>query len=137
MLEEIKNITSKKSDLRKFAITVGLILLIIGGLLFWKEKYSFQPILIIGIILLASGLAVPTILKPVYWVWMVFATILGWVMTRVILSVVFFLVFTPIGLISRIFGKQFLELNWDTSRNTYWDSRSANENNLNSDEKQF
>ncbi len=137
MLEEIKNIKSNKRDVRKFAITVGLLLLMISGFLFWKDKASFQPILIIGIILLASGLAVPTILKPVYWVWMVFATILGWVMTRVILSVVFLLVFTPIGLISRLLGKHFLELNWDNSRNTYWDYRSANENNLESCEKQF
>jgi hypothetical protein len=137
MIEEIKNITSKKSDLRKFGITVGLILSVIAGLLFWKGKDSFQLILIIGIILLASGLAIPIILKPVYWVWMIFATILGWVMTRVILSLLFFLVFTSIGLISRMFRKQFLELSCYTSQDTYWDYRSANEDNLKNYEKQF
>ena len=123
--------------MRKFGITVGLILLVIAGLQFWKEKDSFQPILIIGIILLASGLAIPIILKPVYWVWMIFATILGWVMTRVILSLLFFVVVTPIGLILRMFRKQFLELKWDTTQNTYWNYRPTNEYNLKSYEKQF
>jgi hypothetical protein len=137
MIEEIKNIKSSKGDVRKFAITVGLLLLLISGLLFWKERASFKPMLIIGIILLAGGVALPTIFKPVYWVWMAFAAILGWVMTRVILSVVFFLVLTPIGVISRMFGKQFLELSRDSSQDTYWVYRSADKNKLKSYEKQF
>lgn len=137
MIEEIKNIKSNKRDIRKFAITVGLVLLLISGFLFWKERASFQPILISGIILLAGGVAFPTIFKPIYWVWMAFAAILGWVMTRVILSVVFFLVLTPIGLIARLLGKQFLELKSDSSQDTYWDYRSAEENSSKSYEKQF
>ena len=91
---------------------IGVILLVIAGFLFWKEKESFQIILAIGITLFIAGIVKPNILKPVYWMWMVFATILGWVMTRVILSLLFFLMFTPIGLISRLFGKQFLGLKW-------------------------
>ena len=51
MLEEIKNIKSEKSDLRNFGIIVGIILLIISGFLFWKEKESFQIFLAIGITL--------------------------------------------------------------------------------------
>ena len=42
MLEEIKNIKSEKSDIRNFGITLGIILLLISGFLFWKEKESFQ-----------------------------------------------------------------------------------------------
>ena len=42
MLEEIKNIKSEKSDLRKFEITFSIILLVIAGFLFWKEKGLFQ-----------------------------------------------------------------------------------------------
>jgi hypothetical protein len=137
MIEEIKNIKTGKGDVRKFAITVGLLLLLISGLLFWKERASFQPMLIIGIILLAGGVALPTIFKPIYWSWMAFAAILGWVMTRVILSAVFFLVLTPIGVISRMFGKQFLELSRDDSQDTYWVYRSADKNKLKSYEKQF
>ena len=110
MFSEIKNIKSEKSDLRKFGVSVGIILLLFAGLLFWKDRASFQVFLVIGSILLAFGLILPVILKPVYRVWMTFAIILGWFMTRAILFLLFYGVLTPIGLIMRLFGKQFLDL---------------------------
>ena len=137
MLEEIKNIKSEKSDLQKFGITIGVILLIIAGFLFWKEKESFQILLTFGVTFCILGIAIPFILKPIYWVWMIFATILGWIMTRVILSLLFYIIFTPIGLILRFFGKQFLELRWDKSKESYWNSRTNEQLQNENYEKQF
>ena len=137
MLEEIKNIKSEKSDLRKFGITIGVILLIIAGFLFWKEKESFQILLTFGVTLCILGIAIPFILKPIYWVWMIFATILGWIMTRVILSLLFYIIVTPIGLIPRFFGKQFLELKWDKSKESYWNYRTIKHLKMEDYEKQF
>lgn len=137
MIEELKNIKSEKSDLRKFGITIGVILLIIAGFLFWKEKESFQLVFAIGIILFVSGITIPIIIKPVYWIWMIFAIILGWFMTRVILSLLFYMIFIPIGLISRLLGKQFIELRWNKNDSTYWNYRSPKQMNNASYEKQF
>ena len=136
MIEEIKNIKSAKSDLKKFGITIGIILMIIAGFLFWKEKESYQIFLTVGIILFVLGILVPAILKPIYWIRMIFATILGWIMTRLILSLLFYVIITPIGLISRFFGKQFLELKWDKSRETYCNYLHDNTERFNC-EKQF
>ena len=137
MLEEIKNIKSEKSDLRNFGITISVILLIIAGFLFWKEKESFQILFTFGVTLCILGIAIPFILKPIYWVWMIFATILGWIMTRVILSLLFYIIFTPIGLIPRFFGKQFLELRWDKSKESYWNYRTNERLIKENYEKQF
>ena len=137
MIEEIKNIKSEKSDLRKFGIIVGTVLLIIAGFFFWKEKESFQLFLIIGTVLFLAGIAIPFTLKPIYWVWMTFATILGWIMTRVILSLLFYTIFTPIGLILRFFRKQFLELRWDKSKESYWNFRTNEHLKKENYEKQF
>ena len=137
MLEEIKNIKCEKSDLRKFGITVGIILLIISGFLFWKEKESFQIFLAIGIILFLTSISIPIFLKPVYWIWMIFATILGWIMTRVILSLLFYIIFTPIGLTLRFFGKKFLELRWDKSKESYWNFRTNEHLKRENYERQF
>jgi hypothetical protein len=137
MFEEIKNIKSEKSDLRNFGITVGIILLVISGFLFWKEKESFQIFLAIGITLFILGIAIPFILKPIFWVWMIFAIILGWFMTRVILSLLFYVVFTSIGLTLRFFGKQFLELRWDKSKESYWNFRTDEHIQKGNYEKQF
>ena len=137
MFEEIKNIKSKKSDLRNFGITVGIILLIISGFLFWKEKESFQIFLAIGITLFLTAIAIPFVLKPVYWIWMIFAIILGWFMTRVILSLLFYVVFTSIGLTLRFFGKQFLELRWDKSKESYWNYKIKKKYKKSDYERQF
>ena len=137
MIEEIKNIRSEKSDLRKFGITFGLILLIIAGFLFWKENELFQITLTVGVVLCMLGITLTVVLKPIYWMWMIFATILGWIMTRVILSVLFYAILTPIGLILRLFGKQFLELKWDKTDITYWNYRPKNLFVAEKYEKQF
>jgi|TARA_B100000315_G_scaffold59528_1_gene54002 multisubunit Na+/H+ antiporter MnhG subunit len=125
MIEEIKNIKSEKSDFRKFGITVGIILIIVGGFLYWKEKESFQILLTAGVVLLILGLTIPVILKPIYWVWMIFATIIGWFMTKLILSLLFYVILTPIGLIPRLIGKQFIGLKWNKKYSTYWNYRSG------------
>ena len=137
MIDEIKNIKTEESDLRKFGIIVGTVFLIIAGLLFWKEKESFQLFLAIGTVLFVTGIAIPFILKPIYWVWMVLATILGWFMTRVILSLLFYAVFTPIGLIGRLIGKQFLGLKMDHSKQSYWNMKTVEASNTQNYEKQF
>ena len=137
MIEEIENIKSGKSDLRKFGIIVGIVLLIIAGFFFLKEKESFQLFLTIGTVLFVTGIVIPFTLKPIYWVWMVFSTILGWFMTRVILSLLFYVVFTPIGLIARLFGKQFLDLKQNHSQQSYWNMRIVETFDTQNYEKQF
>ena len=137
MFEEIKNIKSERSDIRNFGFIIGIIFLIIGGFLFWKEKESFQIFLTIGAVLCVFSVVIPVILKPIYWIWMIFATILGWIMTRVILSLLFYVVLTSIGLTLRLFGKQFLELRWDKSKESYWNFRTEEHLKKENYEKQF
>jgi hypothetical protein len=45
---------------------------------------------------------------------------MGWIMPRVILILLFYLIFIPIGLSGRIFGKRFLETNFDKIEKSYW-----------------
>ena len=133
----ISEIKTTKKEIRNFGIIIGPILLIIGAILLWKNNINYPIFMIIGIILLVSGLVIPIILKPIYFLWMIFATILGWIMTRVILSLLFYTIFTPIGLIPRVFGKQFLELRWDKSKESYWNFRTNEHLQIGNYEKQF
>ena len=136
MLEEIKNIPYSKRDIRSFGITMGIILFIISGLLMYYNKEIYQIIGIIALTFVGLGLIIPVALKPLYFVWMTFAAILGWVMTRVILSLVFYLIITPIGLLTKLLGEDFLDLKKKES-NSYWNYRDSSKE-LNQDyEKQF
>ena len=105
--------------------------------MFWKEKESFQIFLAIGITLFFTAIAIPVVLEPVYWIWMIFAIILGWFMTRLILSLLFYIIFTSIGLTLRFFGKQFLELRWDKLKESYWNFRTNEHLQNENYEKQF
>ena len=136
MIEEIKNITSTKKDLRNFGFTIGSILLVISLILFFKEKNSDVYFLSIGLAFILSGIVLSIILKPFYKIWMTFAVIIGWIMTRIILAILFFFIITTIGVLARLFGKDFLNLK-SYNCDSFWNMRNR-DRELNQDyEKQF
>lgn len=123
LLEEIKNIKSTIPEVRKFGLTIGAVLLVIGGLLFWKEKPSFLYFGAAAITFAGLGLIAPAVLKPVYRAWMTFAVVMGFIMTRVILGVMFYGLFTPISLMLRLLRKDLLQQEIDQSATSYWIKR--------------
>ena len=106
--EEIKSIKSEKRDLKKFGITMGVVLGLLGGLFLGRGSNYYFYFLLLAAVFLSLGLTVPVFLKPIHKIWMTLSVLLGWLMTRVILTVLFYLVITPIGLLLRLFGKDFL-----------------------------
>ena len=67
---------------------------------------------------------------------MIFAVIIGAIMTRIILTILFFLVMTPIGLFTRLIGRDFLNLKI-TNQSSYWNSRVKKDELNQNYEKQF
>lgn len=122
LIEEIKNIKSDTKELRKFGVTVGIVTGLFGGLFWWRGKDYYPYFLIISATLIFLGLAIPNILKPLQKVWMTVAVVMGWFMTRVILSILFYLVITPIRILAKLSGKNFLDVRFDKtqSKESYW-----------------
>ena len=137
MFEEIKNIQTGEKNLRSFGLTIGLILLLIFFFLLFKEYESLQIFIYLSILFAGLGLILPKILKPLYLIWMIFAVILGWFMTRIILSVLFLIVVTPIGLTLRLFGKDLLELSKKENQGSYWNKRDSEIEKNQNYKKQF
>ena len=136
MIAELNSIKSSRIDLKNFGFAIGFILLIIGVFFFVKGKDLFVYFFSIGSISIILGGFAPLILKPFYKIWMIFAVIISWIMTRIILSVLFFSIITIIGLFARLLGKDFLNLK-SKSIESYWNLRDK-EQELNQDyEKQF
>lgn len=80
----------------------------------------------------------PHFLKPVFKVWMAFAELLGWIMTRVILIILFYAVLTPTALVARVvFRKRFLDLYFEDSKKSYWHSRAKSDFKASDYERQF
>jgi hypothetical protein len=129
---EIIVLPSAKKDLRKFGILVGGVFLVLCGLIFFTggSELSGWTFLIVGGFLFLSGLIIPAILKKVYLIWMTGALVLGWIMSRVIIAILFFFILTPIALIAKMFGKKFLDLDFRDGKTSYWVIKEA-ENKIN------
>jgi Saxitoxin biosynthesis operon protein SxtJ len=94
--------------LREFGLVTGALFVGLFGLLFpWLFQLAFPywPWIIAGI-LWGLALLVPTGLKPIYHGWMFIALIIGWINTRILLALMFYLIITPMGLFMRLLGKQ-------------------------------
>lgn len=137
IVEEIRKIKSGRKELRKFGITFGIILGLLGGLFLWRDKGYYSYFFILSVAFGLLGLIVPVVLKPVYIGWMTLAVLLGWFMTRVILIVLFYVVVTPIGLLARSFGKDFLRLKFDRNTDSYWIPKGTSESERGHYENQF
>lgn len=119
----MEKISTDKKTLKKFGITMGIALLVISLLILLKARHSAVPALIISAVFFILAFLIPAILRPVYIIWMKLAFLLGWINTRVILIVIFYLLFTPIGLVMRLFGVDLLERKIDKGRDSYWKKR--------------
>jgi hypothetical protein len=137
IIEEIKNIKSGRKALRNFAITIGIALGVIGGLFLWRDKPYYFYCFFAGVAFLLTGFTFPTVLKPFQKLWMIISILIGWVMTRLILIILFYGILTPIGIIARLCGKDFLDRKFNKNANSYWISRETVECAKKSYENQF
>jgi hypothetical protein len=88
--------------LRRFGLTVGGVFLFLGCLSWWRGHEVVPRVLwTLGAPLVVLGLVAPTLLAPVERGWMAMAEVVGRFNTRVILSVLFFVVITPVGWVRR------------------------------------
>jgi uncharacterized protein involved in cysteine biosynthesis len=125
-IEGIKDIKNGMPELRKFGVTVGIALCLAAGLLWWRGKDYYLYFLVISLIFLLVSLITPILLKPIHKIWMILAILLGWLTTRVILIILYYLIITPIGILARLFGKDFLDLKFKkNAADSYWISRGA------------
>jgi hypothetical protein len=70
----------------------------------------------IGII----GLFKPQLLRPIYLGWMIAVSPVGWTVSRMILAILFYGVFTPIALLFRMMGRDGLFLKLQPEADSYW-----------------
>lgn len=119
-LDDVKKIKTADKDIRSFSRLVGGILAAIGIYLIWKTRVLNFPLFGVAAVLAAAGELRPQSLKLIYKLWMSLALVMGSVMSRVLLTVIFFVLVTPIGWITRLIGKRFLENTLDKTAATYW-----------------
>lgn len=111
---------------RDFGITTGAIVVGLFGLLlpwlFGREfpgEFPRWPWILFAV-LTVWGLAAPMTLRPVYNVWMKFGLFMGtYIMTPLIMFIVFFGLFFPFALIMKLIGKDSMSRKLDSQADTY------------------
>jgi hypothetical protein len=120
MMTDIPRLDNK--GLRQFGLTTGAIIVALFALLFpWVFDATSMPLWpwILAGLLWLPALFIPSVLRPVYVTWMKIGHGIGWVNTRIILGVLFYVVILPMGLIMRLLGKDPMARKRDKSASSY------------------
>ena len=112
--------------LRQFA---GLWLVFFGGLAGWQALFGDATLAtvlgVLGFSFGLLGLVKPQAVRPVFVAWMILAFPIGWLVSRVLLALLFYGVFTPLGLVFKLLGRDPLCRSPHPAVDTYWKPKAA------------
>ena len=110
-----------QKGLREFGLTMAAIIVGLFGLLLpWLLSISFPvwPWLLAAALTLWALLA-PKSMRILYRAWMTFGLFMGRIMTPLILSLLFYVIFAPLALIFRLFGRDTMSRKWEEDAVSY------------------
>ncbi len=98
-------------------------LVIATGILVIYLFHPAKPLIYAAIALGVIGAFIPSVAKWIDWAWYKLSEGMGWVMSKVMLSVVFFVFLFPVAMLSRVFGKKD-SLQLKKKPGSYWTERN-------------
>ena len=133
--------TIQKKDFEKQSKHFGLLLSIIFFILavyliFKKSIFLGQFLLILSGTFFLVSIAIPKYFNRITKLWLRFGDILGRVVSPITLGLIFFILIAPIGMLTRLFGRDELLLK-KKNKKSYWLARQKTDEKFNSFEKQF
>ena len=134
---EIKQLKTGPRELRNFGLLVGGVFAALGLILLLRHRPSAPYLLSLGLLLALPGLIAPRVLKYIYLAWMTLAILLGFVASGLLLILFFCLVITPLGLVARCLGNDFLHRKLDRQAASYWTPRERKPKTPAEYERQF
>lgn len=116
-------------QLRQFAVLWVLFSLGLAVRCCWPDRSIFPAAAAFGLAVLIGvfGWFRPPIIRPLYVSWMIAVYPIGWTVSRITLAVLFYGLFTPLGLLLRILGRDALGLKLDPELETYWVSKETSD----------
>ena len=124
----------KSSSNRSFGLVFFVVFLIVA---LWPLK-SGEDIriwsLALSIFFFILGVLNSKLLTPLNKLWFKFGIFLGFIVSPIVMGIVYFLTVTPIGLFMRLLGKDLLKTNKVKSTSTYWIKRDKKHSTM---KKQF
>jgi len=120
----------------KFGYFFTFIFLIASIYFFFREiNIVFYVLGTFSMVVFLVTLFKAEILRPLNKLWMSFGLVLGMIVSPIVMGFIFFIIFTPIGILMRFFGRDELLLKFKT-KPSYWTKRN-DDIQSNSFRKQF
>ena len=109
-------------DLKWFGLILLAFFGVVGGIVWLRSGSLAIPRIIwgAGVVRAAIYYAIPPARKPMFVGWSYLTYPIGFVVSHVLLAVLFFGVFTTVGLVMRLFGYDPMRKTFDRSATTYW-----------------
>lgn len=121
---------SKRDDVkapteRSFGITFSIVFLLLAAFTYWHRgaTATFYTIITVSLVFAVVTLVAARLLRPLNLIWLKFGLLLHKVVNPVIMGLLFFVVFTPMGVAMRAIGVDFLRLKRKPAIESYWISR--------------
>lgn len=124
-----RNEQVKLGSNKKFGLVMSLFFLILAVYPYLNGLPLKNNLFIVSFVFLICALIKPEILYYPNFIWMQLGRMLGIVVSPIILALLFFVVFMPIGLVLRLFKKDLLNMSLDKNSSTFWiQSNLTNQN---------
>ncbi len=105
---------------RSFGWTFTAAFILFGAYGFWHDRAHAPWLLAAAALTALVTLTRETWLTPLNRAWMKLGELLGRVVSPVVLGIIFFAVFTPVGLVMRAFGRDAMCRRFEPARPSYW-----------------
>ncbi len=125
---------------RKFGIFFSFIFFILTSFIFYKNNFNFNYYFLISLILLMLTIFFtvfsPSKLLFFNIMWFKLGMLLNRIVSPIVLGIIFYCIFSPIAIITRVFGRDELKLK-KRSVETYWIERNPSDIEPSSFKDQF
>ena len=129
--------TVTDAQARKTAFLVAGVLLALAAWNLYRGRMTVVVVLgSIGFALLLMGLLLPSLARRFHIAWMKLAAILGYINSRILITLMFYGLITPFGFLSRLFGRDTLNRRAQ-ARESYWIPREKTRQTKEGFERQF
>lgn len=108
---------------RSFGIVFAAFFAVVGLLPLLSRDAPRAWALGVAIGFLVVAIVFPKALRPLNWLWFRFGLLLHAIVSPITMSLIFWISVVPVGIVARLFGKDFLRLKRDPDAASYWITR--------------
>jgi len=108
---------------KNFGIVFSIFFFLLTNYLYFFHGYFNAYTLSISFLFFIISFTIPLLFKYPNIIWFYFGIILGKIVVPIFLLITYFLIFTPMGFLVKLFKKNYIDKKIDYNLNSYWVDR--------------